>query len=121
MSQIFVNQVIMKFKKGEMVFKENSFGNEMYIIKAGKIQVSKNINDKKVVLGVLEDNEFFGEMSLFTQKRRTAAAMALEDSKLIVISKIMLDSQLKVIPPWFVTMFKALVERLEKADKRIHV
>jgi len=119
MSEILVKQIIKKFKKGDFIFKENEFGIEMYIIKSGKVQVSKKVNDKEIILEVLTKREFFGEMALFSDKIRTATAVALEDTEVIVITKNMLDSQLRNVPPWFVTMFKAIVRRLEKADKRI--
>lgn len=120
MSNVLVKQTMKKVKQGEIIFKENSIGNEMYIIKSGKVQISKYVNDKNIILEDLGVNEFFGEMALFTEKKRTASAVALEDSKLIIINKNMLDMQLRDIPQWFVTMFKALVKRLEKTDKRIH-
>ena len=89
------------------------------LIKSGKVQISKRISDKDVELDIFEAKDFFGEMCLFSDKHRRATAIALEDSELIVITKNMLDSQLKYVPPWFLTMFKSLIKRLEKTNDRI--
>ena len=120
MSDVLVKQLVKKYRKGDIIFKENTIGNEMYIIQSGKVQISKRSGDKDVVLEILGEKAFFGEMCLFSDKTRTADAMALENSNLIVITKNMLDMQLRNVPSWFVTMFKALVGRLEKANKRIN-
>ena len=119
MSNILIKQVVKRYKKGEIIFKQNSAGNEMYIIDSGKVQIYRRADGKKVVLEVLGNKCFFGEMALFSDNKRTATAVTLEDAKLIVITKEMLTLQLKNVPQWFVTMFRALVERLEKANKRI--
>ena len=119
MSEVLVKQIIKKVKKGEIIFTENSIGNDMYIISSGKVRVSKLKNDKMFILDELGARDFFGEMALFNNKRRTATAEALEDSTLIVITKNMLDTQIRSIPRWFLTMFKSLIRRLEKADEKI--
>ncbi len=119
MAEVLVKQVLKKVKKGEIIFKENSIGNDMYIISSGQVQISKCKDDKIVILDILGEKEFFGEMALFNDKKRTATAEALEDSTLIIINKSMLDRQLRSIPDWFIVMFRSLVKRLEKADERI--
>ena len=58
-------------------------------------------------------------MALFTNRTRVASAVAMEESTLIIITNSMLNTQLGNVPEWFVIMFKALIQRLEKANKRI--
>ena len=120
MSAVLVKQTSKKYKKGEVVFTEGDVGNEMYIINSGKITITKKSDSGQVVLEELTPKSFFGEMALFSDSIRIASAVAVEDSTLIVITKSMLDTQLQNVPEWFVIMFKALVQRLEKADKRIN-
>ena len=113
-------EVIREFKGGEVIFREKTEGNEMYIIKSGKVQISRYVGEKKIILDVLGENEFFGEMALLAGKERTATATALKGSVLITITKDMLDRQLTGVPTWFIVMLKTLVRRLEKADARIN-
>lgn len=119
MSAILVKQTIKQYKEGEIIFRENDIGSEMFIIMSGKVEISRKNNGSHVILEVLSPKSFFGEMALFAHHKRIATATALEDSSLIVITKQMLDTQLRNVPEWFVIMFKALVQRLEKADKRL--
>ncbi|MCP4726912.1 MAG: cyclic nucleotide-binding domain-containing protein, partial [bacterium] len=105
--------------KRNVLFNKGDPGNEMYIIKSGKIGLFTEVNKEKVPLAFLDQNSFFGEMALFEKAERSVGAMAIEDSELMVISREVFDANLKKIPGWFVTMFKTLIERLRIADKKI--
>ena len=107
------------FKKGEVVFKEGTTGEEMYIIKSGKVEVVKKVEGAEVVLATLGEKSFFGEMALFGDPSRSATIRAAEETEMIVITKPMLDSQLNNVPEWFVSMLKALIDRLREVNKSL--
>jgi len=107
------------FKKGDTIFHEGDVGNEMYIIKTGRVEVVKNIHGEEIILAKLQQGSFFGEMALFGDKHRSATIRAIEDSELIIINKKVLDSQLMRAPDWFVAIMKTLVQRLKETNKRI--
>jgi len=110
---------LRRYKKDDVIFKEGDLGNEMYIIQNGKVGLFKDAKDETVKLSVLGKNSFFGEMALFGIPHRSATARAIENSDLLVISKELFEYQIDKIPSWFVTMFKALIERLRKANEII--
>ena len=116
MADILVKQVEIKMKSGDVIFKEGDTGDKMFIIRSGIVEISKIIMHERLVLDILHNGEFFGEMSLFGSSQRTATAIAKEDCTLIVITKNMLNTQLNRVPEWFLIMFKALIERLRKTD-----
>ena len=107
------------FKKGENIFHEGDTGNEMYVIKSGKVEVIKKTGKEEIVLATLDAKVFFGEMALFGDPHRSATIRAAEDTKMIVITREILDSQLKNVPEWFVSILKTLVGRLRATNKRI--
>jgi len=107
------------FKKGEVIFNEGDKGNAMYIMQSGKVDVIKKTGKEEVVLATLEPKSFFGEMALFGDPHRSATIRAAEDTKIIVITKEILDSQFENVPEWFVSMLKTLVGRLRETNKRI--
>ena len=119
MSAVLVKQTTKKYKEGEVVFSEGDAGNEMYIITSGRIRITQKNNGGQIILEELKPQSFFGEMALFTNRTRVASAVAMKESTLIVITNSMLNTQLGNVPEWFVIMFKALIQRLEKANKRI--
>ncbi len=105
--------------KRQVLFKKGDKGEEMYIIKSGKIGLFTEVNNEKVPLAFLEQNSFFGEMALFGSAERSVGAMAIEDTELMVITRDVFENNLSKIPSWFVTMFRTLIDRLRSADKKI--
>ncbi len=72
------------FKKDEHIFREGEPGIGMYIILEGKVEVYKEKDNKKMILSILEKEDFFGELSLLlSDKPRSASAIALEPTTLL--------------------------------------
>lgn len=116
MSDMLVKQIEMKAKAGEIIFREGEMGDKMYIIRSGKVTITKNISGEEIVLDTLEIRDFFGEMALFDDPIRTATAKAMEDCAFVVINKRMLDAQMQKVPDWFLIMFKSIIARLRQTD-----
>ncbi|MDH5561876.1 MAG: pentapeptide repeat-containing protein [Deltaproteobacteria bacterium] len=74
------------FNEGEIVFKENTRGDKMYIILSGTVRISKYLGNKQEeVLVKLLPGACFGEMGLIDQSPRSARATA-EGSQTVVLS-----------------------------------
>ncbi len=78
-----------KFATGEIIVRENDRDiNEMYVIVSGSVNVYKSYGlFDEVLLAHIEAGEFFGEMSLFLNKPRSATVVASEDTALLALSK----------------------------------
>lgn len=76
------------YRKGETVFKQGGEGDAFYIILAGacSVRVKKGWFFSSEV-GRLKDGEFFGEMALFTDEKRSATVVCLADSRISVFLK----------------------------------
>jgi len=72
---------------GKIIFKEGDIGTHMYIIKSGSIKISKSLDDKELILTVLKNGDFFGEMALVSNISRTATATAVATTKLVVLNR----------------------------------
>jgi len=119
MAETLIKSKSLVFKKGETIFKEGDLGDEMYIIKSGRVEIVKNVNDEELVLATLDANSFFGEMALFGDKKRSATVRAIDNTQMITINKYILDAQLSRVPDWFVAIMKTLVNRLKDTNKRL--
>ena len=76
---------VRKYSKGEVVFEENSEGNEFFVVISGRIAINKNIaGGRKRNLSNLKQGEVFGELSLFDSQPRSAEAEAAEDSEVMI-------------------------------------
>jgi CRP/FNR family transcriptional regulator, cyclic AMP receptor protein len=78
---------IRKHKKGEVIFSENTKGEDLFIVLSGCIAINKNVaGGRKRNLGNLKGGEVFGEISLFDTEPRSADAEAIEDTEVIIFS-----------------------------------
>jgi len=69
------------YQKSEIIFKENSCGKEMYILRAGKVKIVLQDEKGEAEVTTLEQpGEFFGEMALIDGSPRSATAIADEDN-----------------------------------------
>ena len=71
------------FGPEQVIFEEGDYGEKMYIIKRGKVQVVRDFN----ILAVLSDNAFFGEMALVSEEPRNATIKAVEETEALVLNK----------------------------------
>lgn len=109
------------FSKGSVIFEENSKGNSAFVIVSGRVEISKRIGDKQVILDVMDPGCVFGEMALLGTEKRTATARAIEHTELIVINKSKLLEFLDQSPPILKTIIFSLVQRLASTNERIRV
>ncbi len=77
------------YPKGKNIFKEGDPTKGIYLIRKGKVEISKITPDSwKQTLAVLKDGHFFGELSLIEDKKNHGAdAVALENTELLLIKK----------------------------------
>jgi CRP-like cAMP-binding protein len=104
-----------EFPKGTVLFKEGDIGTEMYLINSGEVKLSRKTKLGTVVLATLGFGEFFGEMSVITNKPRTITAEAVTDCRLNVISKDVLETLVTSNPLVALSILKKLMFRLEDA------
>src|SRR5690349_2562721 len=71
--------------KGTVLFREGERGKDMFVLQMGKVAISKTVREVETVLATLGPGEFFGEMSIISNKPRNATAIVAEDAKLLVI------------------------------------
>ncbi|MEK7818880.1 MAG: cyclic nucleotide-binding domain-containing protein [Bacteroidota bacterium] len=73
-----------KYKKDEPICLQNDPGLGMYVIEHGEAEVVIiDENGDKKQLAILNDGEFFGELSLLDNSSRSASVIALKESDLL--------------------------------------
>ncbi|KGP71009.1 Crp/Fnr family transcriptional regulator [Pontibacillus yanchengensis] len=82
--------------KGTFLFQEGQLANELYIVKSGRIQISKNTPEgKELTLRICGINEIVGELTLFSEGAKyLLSAKAIESSEVGVIKKDELEEKL---------------------------
>lgn len=77
----------VNFQDGTAVFREGDPGDCMYVIREGRIRISKRSSEGDVHIATLGEGDIFGEMALFDRQPRSATATALGPARLLKISR----------------------------------
>jgi CRP/FNR family cyclic AMP-dependent transcriptional regulator len=107
-----------------ILFEKGDPGESLFIVRTGAIELFiTSVTGEKIVLTVAEAGDLFGELSLSDQKARTATAVALEDTELIVMTRSNLLLFFKRKPDAALDLIAALGTIIRKADDllRTHV
>src|SRR5260370_39735737 len=108
-----------EFKRGHVPLREGEPGKEMYVIQAGKVNITKTVRDTEKILATLGAGEFFGEMALLNNKPRSAGAVMAEDGKLLVIDPKTFAAMIHANVEIAARLIKKLSDRLHEADERV--
>jgi CRP/FNR family transcriptional regulator, cyclic AMP receptor protein len=115
-----VNFPVHQYVKDQIIFEAGTIGSVAYILKSGSIEISITGTEGKLVLANLQPGAIFGEMALLLKEnKRTATAIALEDSEVIAIYKNYFLEYLKDSPVVMVTLVTGLIERLQETTARL--
>lgn len=104
---------LIDFKKGENIIEEGTLSDCAYIIESGSVEVSKSRPDgQKQIIGILKENDIFGEMGLIDGLPRSATVTALEDCTISVLSQDVFNSLAQHNPQALMPILKVLAARL---------
>ena len=107
------------YQDGQIIIKEGSSGDWVYVILSGSVEISKIVKEKKIIIEVLQAGEFFGELSFLGGVKRTASALAVGETTLGVIDRASLDVEFNKISADFRAILVAVVERFKKMIDRV--
>jgi len=110
---------LKKLAKGEILFREGDPGDAMYVIKSGRIAITKAKGSGEIILAEKVNGEMLGEMGFFDAKPRSAGAKAIQDSEVISLPFANLHAQFKTFPEWLKAMVKTVNAHLREANTRI--
>lgn len=119
MAKGFFEKFKVGYRKGETIFKDGELGSEMFIIRSGKVKISRTIGGKEYIYAVLEKGDFFGEMAVLESLPREGSAVALEDVELISITSSSFEKMIKANIELAVRMLRKFSERLRRANTEI--
>jgi CRP-like cAMP-binding protein len=107
------------FPKGTVLFHEGDEGEDMYVIRSGRVAIKKRVPHGETTVAVLEKGDFFGEMALLERIPRTAGAEMEEDGDLVVIGSDIFGDMIKSNPEIAVRMLRKYSLRLRETTKHV--
>jgi CRP/FNR family cyclic AMP-dependent transcriptional regulator len=113
------SQLLKRFPKGSVLFNEGDEGEDMYILRSGKVAIKKRVPHGEVTLAVLEKGDFFGEMAILERMPRSASAEMIEEGDLVVIGGDVFGDMIKNTPEIAVRMLRKYSIRLRETTRQI--
>ncbi|HZW40538.1 MAG TPA: Crp/Fnr family transcriptional regulator [Ignavibacteriaceae bacterium] len=108
------------FKKDSVILFEHETGSALFVIAEGKVKISRVSDDgKEVILTILSDSDFFGEMAILDGLARSANVTAVEDTELFMIQRNDFLDLLQSKPEVAISLLQELTQRLRSADMKI--
>ncbi|MEE8437075.1 MAG: Crp/Fnr family transcriptional regulator [Candidatus Neomarinimicrobiota bacterium] len=120
LKKIADKMVTKSFRKGQLIFIEESQGRSFFVITKGSVKVTRLSEDgREVILAMLGEGEFFGEMSLLDGEGRSANIVPIEDAEVLTLSRNDFLDCLEKFPKIAISLLEELAARLRKSDQQI--
>jgi CRP/FNR family transcriptional regulator, cyclic AMP receptor protein len=108
------------YPKSSVILFEDDPGDALFVVVTGLVKVVLIGEDgREVILSVLKEGNFFGEMALIDDEPRSAHVIAMEDANLLVLRREDFQQRLREAPTMAVGLLRALSRRLREADDQI--
>lgn len=107
-----------KLDAEQVLFQTGEPGDALYIVRSGEIELYiKDTAGQKIILNVVRPGEMFGELSLLDSGPRSATAIALTETELLVLDRDDLLLLFQKKPDAALHMLAAMSSMTRKADQ----
>ena len=120
LTKIATKMIPREYEKGKIILLEESLGESFFIITSGAVKVTRLSDDgREVILAILGESDFFGEMSLLDGGGRSANIVANETANMLTLSRRDFLECLESYPKIAISLLEELAIRLRKSDQQI--
>lgn len=109
-----------RYKKNNMILMEDEFGDTFFIISKGIVKITRISEEgREVILAMLGEGDFFGEMSLLDGETRSANAIAFDDAEVLILKRHDFIDLLQKYPKIAISLLAEMASRIRKSDHQI--
>lgn len=112
--------VSRNYARGETIFQQGDPGDALFVVVTGRVKISTRTGEgTEVFFDVLQTNDAFGEIALIDNQPRTASAIALEESQLLVVSRPHFMQLLEKDPTVSIHLLKLFCQRIRATSQLV--
>jgi CRP/FNR family transcriptional regulator, cyclic AMP receptor protein len=128
--------IVHQYDTGSSIFHQGDPGTTLYIIIRGQVEIylldtamppmtagapaeTLRARSETIVLQQMQHGDYFGELSLFDQKPRSAHARALNDVELLEITHAQIADCISRYPRAALTLLQTMADRLRSTDEML--
>lgn len=120
LEQVALVAVPRQFEAGEVVFREGDESDTCYVIRTGHVRAIREHPDgRSITLANFGPGDFFGELAMFDDERRSATIETLERTELVGILGGDMRRLLREHPDISVKLLASLGRRLRQTNERL--
>jgi CRP/FNR family cyclic AMP-dependent transcriptional regulator len=119
---VLLTQVLLRkpYPKNSTVVAAGDPADALYIVISGRLKViMRDKEGKEVILAILNQGDFFGEMGLIDQAPRSATVVAIDSCELLTMTRADFTKCLQKNFDLTMNVILGLVKRLRDADRKI--
>ncbi|HXY46091.1 MAG TPA: Crp/Fnr family transcriptional regulator [Acidimicrobiales bacterium] len=106
------------YSRGSVLFRQGDIGDEIFILRAGRVKVCARRASREVILAVLDAGALLGELSSVDGSARSATVIALEDVEVDVTTHGEFNELLEEHPRVATELLRLVAGRLRDASLR---
>ncbi|MDG2050928.1 MAG: Crp/Fnr family transcriptional regulator [Myxococcota bacterium] len=119
LEEIASHLIERRFPKHATVVEEGLEGDYMYVIREGRVKVTKASEDgREKIMNFLDRGQFFGDMALLTGGVRSATVKTLEATRLLALSRRDFIEILRQSPDLALAVIEELSRRLRETNEQ---
>ena len=119
LEELATHLIERRFPKNATVVEEGLPGDYMYVIREGRVKVTKASEDgREKIMNFLEAGAFFGDMALLGNETRSASVKTLEPSMLLALSRRDFIDLLRQSPDLALAVIEELANRLRETNEQ---
>jgi CRP/FNR family transcriptional regulator, cyclic AMP receptor protein len=103
----------LTFNKGAAIFREGDRGCEMFVVRAGTVELQVTGHPVET----LERGDFLGEMALVDNEPRSATAICLTDCQVVPVNREKFQYLVKETPYVALEVMHRMAERLRRMNR----
>ena len=120
MEALLANSVVRSYPKNTVIINENDHADSMYVIESGRVKVyCSDKNGKEFIMNTLTAEDYFGELALLDDDKRSASVRTMEKSNFYIIYKEDFNKVLEQQPNIAKTLIRNLTRRVRKLTKDV--
>lgn len=106
------NGIYRNYDDKQVIFCENEPGDELFIVKSGRVKIVRQRDGMELVISVLNQGEIFGELAILSSKPRNASAISIGKSTVLPINQAALLKLVEKSPIILKKIFTAISSRV---------
>ena len=107
------------YADGEIIIRQGEAGDSMFVIQAGSVEVIEESEGGEVLLAVLEQGDFFGEMAIFEREVRSATVRARGDTRVLTVDRKTLMRRIQRDPSLALNILETMSRRIRLLDQEL--